>query len=102
MTDDPFSRLAVLKAKADAAELTDDDAREWYRIIVEARRVSDYYERALIRYLKWGRFRPDRGLYWREVAEVLGVESKQGAHQRWARLAGPDPNVEPRRVPYRS
>jgi hypothetical protein len=82
MEPSQLKQLEVLKQLAKRSELTEEDARAWYELIEDVRKQADYYERELIRHLKYG-----WKLYWRQIAEVLGVESKQGAHQRWRRLA---------------
>ena len=76
-----FATLARLKDASAQGLLSEEDAVLWYSIVVELRRQADYYERGLIRHLKWS-----QGLYWREIARILEVDSKQGAHQRWRRL----------------
>jgi hypothetical protein len=86
MDGDPLKRLAGYQQRVASGELTEEEARAWYRLVVEVREQADYYERGLIRYLRWG-----CEMLWKDIATVVGVESKQGAHQRWRRMIGPRP-----------
>jgi hypothetical protein len=81
-------RMMFYKQRADAGELSGEDVVEWYRTVLRVREQADYYERALIRHMKYG-----WGLTWREVAGVLGVGTRQAAFQRWRRLIGPRPGA---------
>lgn len=93
MMEDAEVQLRQLaeRAKEDGRRLSGEDIAAWYRAVGELRRQADFYERGLIRYLRY-----DLLLRWRDIADLVGVESKQGAHQRWRRLA-PDVNREVRR-----
>jgi len=92
METDPLRRLSRYQQQAAAGELTEDDVRAWYQLVLEVRQQADYFETGLIRYLRWGH-KPDRLMPWKEIAKVVGVESKQGAHQRWRRMIGPRPGA---------
>lgn len=92
MDGDQFRQLSDYQRRAAVGELTEEDARAWYRLVVEVRRQADYFETALIRYLRWGRG-PDRLMSWKDIAQVVGVESRQGAHQRWRRMIGLRPGA---------
>lgn len=81
-------RLDAFKQQAERNELTDEDARVWYELVTDVRMQADYYERALIRHLKYG-----WRLKWRQVAEVVGVTTRQAAFQRWRRMIGPRPGA---------
>lgn len=84
-----LAQLVMLQVRAEAGDLTGDESAAMYELIGEVREQADYYERALIRSLRW-QPGPERAIRykWREIAERVGVESRQGAHQRWARLIG--------------
>jgi len=86
MDMDLLARLAGYQQRAVSGELTEDEARVWYRLVTELRRQADYYETGLIRYLRWG-----CDMLWKDIAKVVDVESKQGAHQRWRRMIGSRP-----------
>jgi hypothetical protein len=88
MDDDPLKRLVGYQQRAADGELTEEEARAWYRLVIEVRERADYFERGLIRYLRWGCEMP-----WKDIAIVVGVESRQGAHQRWRRMIGLRPGA---------
>lgn len=81
-------QLELLKIRAEQGQLSREEAAAWYELVGELREVANYYERGLVRYLKY-----DAGMKWREVAEVVGVAGRQGAFQRWRRLIGPPREV---------
>jgi hypothetical protein len=79
-------QLEALKQLAARGELSNDDAAAWYELVMDVRKQTDYYERELIRHLKYA-----CKMKWRQVAEVLGVTTRQAAFQRWRRMIGPRP-----------
>jgi hypothetical protein len=86
MDPSQLMRLDALKQAAARNELSDAEARVWYELVTDVRAQADFYERALVRHLKYG-----WNLKWREVANVVGVTTRQAAFQRWRRLIGPRP-----------
>ncbi len=60
-----------------------DTAPAFYERVQQLRELADYYELALIRYLKY-----DQGLTWAEVAEAVAanLSNRQAAHAKWKRL----------------
>lgn len=62
-------------------------AAEAYARVQELRNKADYYETALLRYLKH-----EMGLTWGQVAEVVNANlgSRQAARQKWQRLVSDD------------
>lgn len=80
---------AIVQAKH--RRLSGDEIGSWVGTLDEVRRMADYHERNLIRYLKY-----DLRLRWQDIADILGLASKQAAQQRWRRLA-PDNSREIRR-----
>lgn len=75
------------------ADLQQEHAAEWYGRVQEMRNMADYYERSLIRYLKY-----TVGLTWQQIAEVVNanLSSRQAAQAKWRRLA-PLPDQPERR-----
>ncbi len=95
-----LAHLALLKHRADARELTAGEAAAMYDICGQLREQANYYERALIRSLRYTS--EDRAtrkvrMVWREIEEVLGVDSRQGAHQRWNRFEAEPPSPSAQR-----
>lgn len=78
-------------AKDKTRRLSGVEIATWVQALDEVRSRADYYERGLIRYLKY-----DLKLRWQDVADLLGLDSRQAAQQRWRRLA-PDAGREVRR-----
>lgn len=78
-------QLDRLKELAKANKLPRRGPAAWYALVQEMRRLADYYERDLIRWLR------EQGLTWREVAEVVEAQlsSRQAAHAKWKRLIDP-------------
>ena len=83
--DDP--QLRAWQDQADAGHFPTLAAAEWYARVQEMRQRADYYERGLIRYLKY-----DLGLTWQQVAEVVNanLNSRQAAQAKWKRLLKED------------
>lgn len=79
--DDPV--LAEWQRQAQAGDFPTADAAAWYGRVQEMRERADYYERGLIRHLKW-----TVGLTWQQVAEVVNanLSSRQAAYVKWKRL----------------
>ena len=79
------ARLDRMKELSADGGLTRDAAAAWYALVQEMRRLSDYYERDLIR-----RLRSD-GLTWAQVADAVQAQlsSRQAAQAKWKRLIDP-------------
>lgn len=74
--------------KRDMDKLTNDEVPAiWYALVQRLRYEADFYERSLIRHLKY-----DQGMYWADIAEAVDAQlgSKQAAHGKWKRLVAPD------------
>lgn len=78
--------LAAWQSDANAGDFPLEHAADWYARIQEMRERADYYERSLIRHLKY-----ELGLTWAQVAEVVNANlgSRQAAHVKWKRLLEP-------------
>lgn len=89
MNTDDFddSLLAEWQAEAKDGDFPTERAAEWYARVQAMRDRADYYERGLIRHLKYG-----LGLTWAQVAEVVNanLSSRQAAQAKWKRLVGPE------------
>lgn len=71
----------------DGEELDEDQAAEWYAAVQDVRRGADYYERGLIRQLKY-----EQGMTWAAVADAVqaNLNSRQAAQMKWKRLLDGD------------
>lgn len=87
MDDFDDAVLAEWQAAANAENFPVAQAAVWYSRVQAMRERADYYERSLIRHLKFG-----LGLTWEQVAEVVNANlgSRQAAHVKWKRLLAPD------------
>lgn len=65
-------------------EFTDGEAAALFRMCEEMRAAADFYERDLLRTLKWG----GEGLTWQAVAEAVDGQlgGRQAMQKRWNRL----------------
>jgi hypothetical protein len=80
--------LAAFDQMAARHELPDEQAPAiWYSFVQEMHRQADFYERELIRYLRWERD-PDEPMTWAAIAETVeaNLSSRQAAHAKWKRL----------------
>lgn len=75
-------------------EAPEQGAAIWYALVQRLRYLADYYERDLVRQLRFGSDEV-AGLTWAQVAEAVdsNLGGKQAAYQKWKRL------VEPTRRP---
>lgn len=73
--------LMVQRGSESPAQFPDDVISAWHRVLGEQRRIVDQSEFALIEQLR----RQDAP--WRQVADVLGLESADAAQQCHAQLA---------------
>jgi hypothetical protein len=84
--------LAALDQMAKRGELPDGEAPAiWYAFVQEMHRQADFYERELIRYLRWERD-PAEPMTWAAIAETVeaNLSSRQAAHAKWKRLVDGD------------
>jgi hypothetical protein len=84
--------LEAFDQMAERHELPDEEAPAiWYSFVQEMRRQADFYERELIRYLRWERD-PDEPMTWAAIAETVeaNLSSRQAAHAKWKRLVDGD------------
>jgi hypothetical protein len=79
--DDPA--LADFQRRMQAGGFPSGSAAEWYGLVQRMRQRADYFERALIRHLKY-----DLGMTWAQVAEAVdaNLSSRQAAQAKWKRL----------------
>lgn len=92
MTDEAIvTKLGAMQDRMSAGTFTVSEAAQMYELVQEMRQRADYFERALIRHLRF-----DTGLTWMEIADAVDANlgSKQAAHAKWKRLIAGD-----RRVP---
>jgi hypothetical protein len=69
--------------RAKAGKFDASMAPRFYRRVQALRRLADYYERALIRHLKY-----EQGMTWQQVADAVDANlgSRQAAQGKWKRL----------------
>ena len=65
-------------------EFTNGEAAALFRMCEEMRAAADFYERDLLRALKWG----GEGMTWQQVAEAVDGQlgGRQAMQKRWNRL----------------
>lgn len=85
-----IGQIIDLLERAKVAGVSESDSASAYAAIGKLRQLADYFERDLIRSLRWDAA-GNVIRTWAEVAEVVDAQlgSRQAAHARWGRLKSP-------------